>query len=75
MKRFILILWPSFVVGAGATAAFFAAIDPDEVNLVGGHPLDHMAAYTVAFFFFWAVAAASSAFTCFLQRGANEINR
>jgi hypothetical protein len=29
----------------------------------------------VGFFAFWAICAASSAFTCFLQRTSAEINR
>jgi hypothetical protein len=34
-----------------------------------------MGVYTIGFFLCWAFAAASSAFTCFLQRGSKEINR
>jgi hypothetical protein len=33
-----------------------------------------MGVYTIGFFLCWAFAAASSAFTCFLQRGSREIN-
>jgi hypothetical protein len=31
--------------------------------------------YSVGFFLCWAFAAASSAFTCYLQRGAADVNR
>jgi hypothetical protein len=34
-----------------------------------------MGGYTLGFFFFWALGAGSSAFTCFLQRRAHEVNR
>ena len=33
------------------------------------------AVYTVGFFVFWAICAASSAATCFLQRSPEQINR
>jgi len=29
----------------------------------------------MGFFMFWGIAAASSALTCFLQRGPAEVNR
>jgi hypothetical protein len=75
MKRAIWILWPSFIVGGVASVAFFLVFDPVDFRLVGPLELSRMAGYTIGFFFFWAVAAASSAFTCFLQRSSDEINR
>ena len=75
MKRAIWILWPSFIVGGVASVAFFLVLDPVDLRMVGPLELSRMAGYTLGFFFFWAVAAASSAFTCFLQRSPDEINR
>jgi len=75
VKRAIWILWPSFIVGGVASVAFFLILDPVDFRLVGPLELSRMAGYTIGFFFFWAVAAASSAFTCFLQRSPDEINR
>ena len=75
MMRAIWILWPSFIVGGVASVAFFLVLDPVDFRLVGPLELSRMAGYTIGFFFFWAVAAASSAFTCFLQRSPDEINR
>jgi hypothetical protein len=76
MKRVMWILWPSFVIGAIAESAFFAAFDPLDLHFFG-EPLaaSRMTVYTIGFFVFWLVAAASSAFTCFLQRPAAEVNR
>jgi hypothetical protein len=34
-----------------------------------------MATYSIGFLLFWGLAAASSAFTCFLQRSSREVNR
>ncbi len=75
-KRLMWILWPSFIVGGIAEGVFFTLIDPQELYLFGD-PVhwSRTAVYSVGFFLFWAVAAASSAFTCFLQRTAAEINK
>ena len=75
-KRLMWILWPSFIVGGIAEGMFFTLIDPQELYLLG-EPIhwSATAVYSVGFFLFWAVAAASSAFTCFLQRTAGDVNR
>ncbi|MFN7085714.1 MAG: hypothetical protein ACK4N4_03695 [Burkholderiales bacterium] len=76
MKRLIWILWPSFVVGGIAEAVFFTLFDPMDLFILGEPmELSRTAVYSLGFFLFWAFAAASSAFTCFLQRSAFEINR
>ena len=69
MKKAIWILWPSFIVGGFATVLFFTAIDPADLDF------SRKAAYTFGFFFFWALGAGSSAFTCFLQQRREEVNR
>lgn len=76
MKRAIWILWPAFIVGGIAEVIFFTIFDPMEMSLFG-EPigLSRLAVYSIGFVLFWAFAAASSAFTCFLQRTSNEINR
>ena len=76
MKRVIWILWPSFIVGGIAEGVFFTAFDPMDLRFFGEPlALGRMTVYTLGFFVFWLFAAASSAFTCFLQRPATEINR
>jgi hypothetical protein len=69
MKKAIWIFWPSFIVGGIATVLAFTAIDPADLEL------SRKTAYTIGFFFFWALGAGSSAFTCFLQRRREEVNR
>jgi len=75
-KRLIWILWPSFIVGGIAESVFFTLIDPQELYLFGD-PVhwSKTAVYSVGFFMFWGIAAASSAFTCFLQRTSHDINK
>lgn len=76
MKRAIHILWPSFIVGGIGEMLFFTVFDPQELYLFGEpSSLSRLAVYSIGFFLCWAFAAASSAFTCFLQRGADEVNQ
>ena len=76
MRRVIHVLWPSFIVGGIGEVLFFTVFDPQELYLFGEpSALSRMAVYSIGFFLCWAFAAASSAFTCFLQRGADEVNR
>ena len=76
MKLAIWILWPSFLVGAAANALFFTAFDPADLHSYWEPvPANSLAAYSIGFFAFWAIAACSSAFTCFIQRNAHEVNR
>ncbi len=67
-KRVMWVLWPSFLVGGIAVGVFFTLIDPQELYLLG-QPVhwSPTAVYSTGFFLFWAVAAASSALTSFLQ--------
>ena len=69
MKVAMVILWPAFLAAGVAEIAFFTILDPSEFGV------SRMAAYSAGFLFFWVLAAGSSALTCFLQRGAEEINQ
>lgn len=76
MKLAILVLWPSFVVGAAANAMFFSLFDPIELHAYWAIlPTTRIGTYTLGFFAFWALGACSSALTCYLQRSAAEVNR
>jgi hypothetical protein len=76
VRKAIWILWPAFIVGGIAEVIFFTIFDPMEMHLFG-EPIgmSRLAVYSIGFALFWAFAAASSAFTCFLQRSSDEINR
>jgi hypothetical protein len=76
MRNAILVLWPSFIVGGVGEVIFFTVFDPKELYLFGEpSSLSRLGVYSIGFFLCWAFAAASSAFTCFLNRSAAEINR
>jgi len=68
VKRAIWILWPSFLVAGVAEVVFFVLFDPVELELLGEVlGVSRLAAYSAGFLLFWLFAAASSAFTSFLQ--------
>ena len=69
MNRWLVILWASFIAGGMAEIIFFALIDPAQLYFLGHEvELGPMATYSIGFLFFWLFAAASSAFTWFLER-------
>ena len=74
-RKLILIFWPSFIVAGIAEGIFFTIFDPMEMS-VFGDPVacSRTAVYSLGFFAFWAITSASSALTCYLQKGAAEIN-
>ena len=72
MIKAIWILWPSFLAGAAGAALLFAILDPVDLRFVGPLELGRKAGYTLAFFFFGALAAASSGLTCVLQARAGR---
>ena len=75
-QRIVWILWPAFVVAAGAEMLFFALFDPADLRLFGDAPnLSATAVYSIFFFFFCTLGALSSALTCLLQRSPFELNR
>ena len=75
MKKWIQVLWPSFLVAGMAEAIFFTVIDPQQLYLFG-EPVEYgpTATYSIGFLGFWLVCAASSLTTIFLQRSGDEIN-
>ncbi len=75
MRKLMAILWPAFVMALVGDLLFFTVVDPAELYFLG-HPVDlgPLATYTIGFVLFWALAGASSAFTYFLLRSADELN-
>jgi hypothetical protein len=60
------VLWPSFVLAGLATVVFFALLDPLSILDVHGEPpLSRTAAYSLGFFGFWLLTAASSLATLY----------
>lgn len=68
-RRWMWILWPSFVVAGLATGVFFSLFDPMDMRIFG-EPIavSAMAAYTIGFLGFWAVAASATWLALLLAR-------
>ncbi|RRH87336.1 hypothetical protein EH244_17735 [Variovorax beijingensis] len=66
-RQLIGILWPAFLLACAMELLVFALVDPSDLHW-GGEALrmSRQGVYTVAFFLFWGMAAASSAFTALL---------
>ena len=68
-QKIMLVLWPSFLVAAGAVGVFFSLFDPQEFWLFGEHlDISRLGAYSIGFFGFGGVGIAASALTAFLGR-------
>jgi hypothetical protein len=69
IQSVIAVLWPSFITAGVATVIFFTAFDPVDILAdIGQSQMTRMYAYSVGFFLFWALTAASSLLTCYFQR-------
>ena len=76
MQKLIQVLWPSFIVAGVAEIVFFTVINPQELYLLGQPVrLSQIATYSIGFFAFWLICAASSLTTLFFQLGSTQINR
>ncbi|HEX7251163.1 MAG TPA: hypothetical protein VF262_12335 [Burkholderiales bacterium] len=68
MKRALWILWPSFIVAGVAEAMFVFVLDPVELVMLGDLVgVGRVPVYSAIFLLCWLFAAASSAFTLFLE--------
>lgn len=76
LKLIWFVLWPSFMVAGAAELAFFSLINPQELYLFG-EPVHYsrVATYSIGFFGFWIVCAASSFLTLYLGRSPTEVNK
>ena len=65
----LTILWPAFVAAGALEALVFAFVDPRALHWSGADPLrlSAIAVYSIAFLLFWAVIAAASATTQWLE--------
>jgi hypothetical protein len=70
------VLWPSLLAASFATMLFFAAIDPESLHdgSAANVETSRMTAYGITFFFFWLVAALSSAVSVYLVRSSPGTN-
>ena len=71
-QRIITVLWLSFLMAGMATGGFFSSIDPLELRYCVSFPeISRTGAYTVGFFLFWILTAASSLLAVFFTYPAS----
>jgi hypothetical protein len=67
LRKFGLVLWPSFLVACVMEMVFFTLFDPIEMHLLGNPvAMGRQAVYSIGFFCFWIMAAAASTLTIYL---------
>jgi len=71
-QRIITVLWLSFLMAGVATGIFFSSIDPLELKYCVSFPeVSRTGAYTIGFFLFWLLTAASSLLAVFFTYPAS----
>lgn len=75
-QRLMWIAWPAFLVAGVLEMLVFAVVDPQDMQWFG-QPIDmsRQGIYSVSFFVFWVITAASSALTTLLTLSPFEVNR
>nr|WP_315489548.1 hypothetical protein [uncultured Rhodoferax sp.] len=73
-KKWMLVVWPAFLAACVMETVVFALFDPHDLQ-GWARGLGHQGIYTLAFFAFWAITAASSSLTYTLGLSAAELNR
>jgi len=72
-KYWMFILWPSFLMAGVMEMVVFAMVDPQDLNLFNQSiDLPRQGIYTLSFFIFWIICAASSCLSLFLYMEPKE---
>jgi hypothetical protein len=74
--RFLIALWPAFLMAGVLEMLVFAVLDPAEMRWFGGELVgwSSQAVYTVTFLIFWAVISVATLLTSLLAASAAEVN-
>jgi hypothetical protein len=66
-KYWMFIVWPSFLIAGVMEIAVFAMVDPQDLHLFNQTiDVSRQGIYTLSFFIFWTICAASSCLSLFL---------
>ena len=75
-KKWMLVVWPAFLAACVMEMLVFALFDPHDLRWFGADlGLSSTGIYSLAFFAFWAVTAASSTLTVMLSLNSAELNQ
>ncbi|MEA3410253.1 MAG: hypothetical protein U9R74_01785 [Pseudomonadota bacterium] len=74
IQRIVAVLWPSFLTAGLTTIIVFTLYDPQIVfSCVGGPEIARLGAYTVGFFFFWAINAVACVMSMYFCRPCSKV--
>lgn len=75
-RRAASVAWPAFLTASALELLVFAFVDPNSLHMLDGSELgiSSTAVYSLAFFAFWAAAAAGGICTLMLHGSAEEVN-
>jgi hypothetical protein len=74
-NRVMAVGWPAFIMAGVLEVLVFALVDPQDLHWQGQTlAWSRQTIYTVAFFAFWTITAASSALTSLLSLSPEEVN-
>ena len=74
-QRLMWIVWPAFMLAGVLEILVFGMVDPQDLHWFGlSLDLPRQAVYTLGFFAFWLITAASSALTVLLAMPSAEVN-
>lgn len=69
-RRWVLVTWPAFLAACLLEVLVFSVVDPGEVHWPGQvSQVSRQGVYTMAFFCFWLIGAASSYLLIWLAQG------
>jgi len=75
-QRLMWIVWPAFLLAGVMEILVFAMVDPHDLHWFGqALNLPRQAVYTISFFAFWIITAASSTLTVLLAMPSAEVNQ
>jgi hypothetical protein len=74
-QKLMWVAWPAFLSACVLELVVFAVVDPHDLQWFGQPlALSRQGVYTVSFFVFWAISAASNGLTALLGTPPAEVN-
>jgi len=72
-KYWMFIVWPSFLMAGVMEMVVFAMVDPQDLHFFNqAKDVSRQGIYTLSFFIFWIICAASSSLSLFLYMEPKE---
>lgn len=72
-RHLMFVLWPSFLMAGIMEMTVFTMVDPQDLHLFNQLiDLPRQGIYTISFFIFWIICAASSYLSLFLYSEPND---